>query len=75
MNSDTRIKSGEVELGLYGKRIEARTLREMIDVLGKVEGVVPAHLVRRGDEQGGVGADREHEGMDVDATPREDVRI
>jgi hypothetical protein len=39
-SSDTKA-SGQVELGLYGKRIEARTLKEMIEVLGRLEGVVP----------------------------------
>jgi hypothetical protein len=43
-----------VELGLYGKRIEARTLREMIDVLGRLEGVVPSHL--RGGTRAGEGS-------------------
>ena len=38
-SSDTT--SGQVELGLYGKRIEARTLKEMVEVLGRLEGVVP----------------------------------
>jgi hypothetical protein len=39
-SSDTKA-SGQVELGLYGKRIEARTLKEMIEVLGRLEGVLP----------------------------------
>jgi hypothetical protein len=39
-SSDTKT-GGQVELGLYGKRIEARTLKEMIEVLGRLEGVVP----------------------------------
>lgn len=36
-----------MELGLYGKRIEARTLKEMIAVLGRLEGVVPPDLRSR----------------------------
>jgi hypothetical protein len=44
-SSDT--KSGQVELGLYGKRIEARTLKEMIEVLGRLEGVVPPDVRAR----------------------------
>jgi hypothetical protein len=41
-----------VELGLYGKRIEARTLREMTDVLGRLEGVVPPDVRSRIREEG-----------------------
>jgi len=33
-----------VELGLYGKRIEARTLKEMIEVLRSLEGVIPPDI-------------------------------
>lgn len=36
-----------MELGLYGKRIEARTLKEMIAVLEKLEGVVPPDVRSR----------------------------
>ena len=74
-NPETKVRSGEVELGLYGKRIEARTLREMIDVLGKLEGVVPPHLARRSGEQGSLGGDKEKMDMEVDAKPKEDLRI
>jgi hypothetical protein len=41
-----------VELGLYGKRIEARTLREMTDVLGRLEGVVPPDVRSRIRDEG-----------------------
>jgi len=72
---DTKTKSGEVELGLYGKRIEARTLREMIDVLGKLEGIVPPQLARRSGEQDVSGGNKDKMDMEVDATPKEDERI
>jgi len=34
-------------LGLYGKRIEARTLKEMIEVLRSLEGVIPPDIRTR----------------------------
>jgi len=73
--SDAKTKSGEVELGLYGKRIEARTLREMINVLGRLEGIVPPHLARRSGEEDGLEGDKDNMNMEVDATPKEVVRI
>lgn len=72
---ETKVRSGEVELGLYGKRIEARTLREMIDVLAKLEGVVPPQLAHRSGVQDVSGGNKDKMDMEVDATPKEDVRI
>jgi hypothetical protein len=86
-SSDTKA-SGQVELGLYGKRIEARTLKEMIEVLGRLEGVVPPDVRSsiRGNGNGLQGGDPHKEGtrtsegviddMDMeDRTPKaEDVR-
>jgi hypothetical protein len=62
-SSDT--KSGQVELGLYGKRIEARTLKEMIEVLGRLEGVVPPDVQARirGSGNGLQDGDTSKEGM------------
>jgi len=74
-NPETKVRSGEVELGLYGKRIEARTLREMINVLGRLEGIVPPQLARRNGEQGDLEGDKDKMDMEVDATPKEDLRI
>ena len=60
--SDTT--SGQVELGLYGKRIEARTLKEMLEVLGRLEGVVPPDVQARirGSGNGLQGGDTTKEG-------------
>jgi hypothetical protein len=60
-------KSGQVELGLYGKRIEARTLKEMIAVLGRLEGVVPPDVQARIRESGDglQGGDTSKEGINT----------
>lgn len=84
-SSDTKA-SGQVELGLYGKRIEARTLKEMIEILGRLEGVVPPDVRARIRGSGNVllggGTSKEDisakEGVDDDTdmedrTPRVDV--
>lgn len=62
-SSDTKAGS-QVELGLYGKRIEARTLKEMIEVLGRLEGVVPPDVQARIRGSGnGLQGDTSNEGM------------
>lgn len=59
-----------MELGLYGKRVEARTLKEMVDILGRLkrEGLGTSPAERGGDvptaELGGRGGE-----MEVDDTP------
>jgi hypothetical protein len=60
--------SGQVELGLYGKRIEARTLKEMIAVLGRLEGVVPPDVQARirGSRDGLQNGDVSKEGISTD---------
>ena len=64
-SSDTKA-SGQVELGLYGKRIEARTLKEMIAVLGRLEGVVPPDVRARIRGSGnGMQGDARTEGMET----------
>jgi hypothetical protein len=57
-----------VELGLYGRRIEARTLKDMITVLGKLEGELRSRRNSIGDDErdpkSGIG-------MEVDQTDEE----
>jgi hypothetical protein len=61
-----------VELGLYGKRIEARTLKEMIEVLQRLEGVVPPDVVSQIRKNGnGISDDLSKEGDDNDHTNME----
>jgi hypothetical protein len=83
--SSDKTASGQVELGLYGKRIEARTLKEIFEVLGRLEGIVPPD-VRSSIRGSGNGLQGSTEGMGTsesvvddmdmeDRTPKaEDVR-
>jgi len=66
--------SGQVELGLYGKRIEARTLKEMIAVLGRLEGVIPPD-VRSSIRGSGNGLQGSTEGMGTSEGVVDDMDI
>lgn len=55
-----------MESGLYGKRIEARTLKEMIEVLRRLEGVVPPDVVSQiRKNENGISDDLSEEGIDA----------
>jgi hypothetical protein len=55
-----------VELGLYGRRTEARTLKDMITVLGRLEGELRSRRDIVGDDERG-----SKSGMEVDQAAKE----